>query len=194
MRNSARLVLAPCLAGADGRQAQQRPDLVALVPELRAVAVVAVLQVAQGLVLPLVGRLVQEHVGNEEEPALGVLVAGPDGRVRPGEQAGAQADLPVAAEAAHAGVIPEPLRAARLSEEDVGRDQGTAEVALVPLAPQQIQAAKVLLIPGPRFEQYELLVCLPVSKVGLTNLVHELSSRPGGTSPFCVLPTSDPQF
>jgi hypothetical protein len=75
-----RLVLAPCLAGADGPQAQQRPEPVALIPELRAVAVVAAFQVAQGFVLPLVVRLVQEHVRKQEEPALGVFVAGTDSK------------------------------------------------------------------------------------------------------------------
>src|SRR5262245_21997892 len=111
-----------------------------------------------------------------------------------GEQAWPQADLAVAPEAANTRVISQSLRPTRLSDEDVGRDQGTAEVFVVPLAPQQVQPAKVLLIPGPGFEQDELLVCLPVNDIDFANLIHELSSLPGGTSPFCVLAKSDLPF
>ena len=41
-------------------------------------AVIAALQVTQDFVLPLVDRLVQKHVGNEEEPAFGGFVTGTD--------------------------------------------------------------------------------------------------------------------
>ena len=111
-----------------------------------------------------------------------------------GEQAWSQANLAVTAKAAHTRVIPKPLWTARLSEEDVGSDQGTPEVVVVPLAPQQVQPAKVLLIPGASFQQDELLICLPVNDISFTNLIHESSPRLTGTSPFSVTGRSDLQF
>src|SRR6266511_1498565 len=63
-------VRSAALAGADRPDAERRADLVRLVPERRAVAVVAIVRAAERLPLPLVDLLMQEHVVSKPVGAL----------------------------------------------------------------------------------------------------------------------------
>ncbi len=105
-------VLATGFARAHRRQSEQ-----ALVPELRAVAVVTVLQVAENFVSPLVIRFVQQYVNNEAKPPFRILVTRLDGGVQACELTWTQPNLAMTTKATYSGVITEILWAGRLSKE-----------------------------------------------------------------------------